>query len=57
LYKLAVTLDAPLQLLGKLSQYVGRLILGRHDKADKSLLAAKGLAHFLSRSLPKFWRS
>ena len=56
-YKLAVTLDAPLQLIGKLSQYLGRSVIGRHEKAKKSLLAAKGLAHFVFRSLPKFWRA
>src|SRR5262245_40091535 len=56
-YKLAVTLDAPLQLLGKIGQYLGRLAVGRHEKARKSLLAAKGMAHFLFRSLPKFWRT
>jgi GT2 family glycosyltransferase len=57
LYKLAMTLDAPLQLLGKLGQYLGRRAIGRRDKAQKSLLAARGLAHFVLRSLPKFWRT
>jgi len=47
IYKLAVTLDAPLLLIGKLAQYVCRRIAGRRDKSEKSLLAAKGLAHFL----------
>jgi GT2 family glycosyltransferase len=57
LYKLAVTLDAPLQLVGKLGQFVGRRLLGRDEKARKSLLAARGLAYFVFRSLPKFWRT
>jgi GT2 family glycosyltransferase len=56
-YKVAVTLDAPLQLIGKVGQYLGRRLLGRHAKAHKSLLALKGLAHFVFRSLPKFWRA
>ena len=56
-YKLAVALDAPLQLIGKLIQYLGRRAAGRREKAQKSLLAAKGLAHFVFRSLPKFWRT
>ena len=56
-YKLAVTLDAPLQLIGKLGQYLARRAIGRREKAQKSLLAAKGLAHFVFRSLPKFWRT
>lgn len=56
-YKLAVTVDAPLQLLTTGSQYLGRRIAGRREKAGKSLLAFRGSMHFLGRSLPKFWRA
>lgn len=56
LYKLAVTLDAPLQLADKAVQYLWRRVQGRHDKAEKSLLAVRGLGHFLTRGLVPFWR-
>ena len=57
LYKLSVTVDAPLQLAAATMQYVGRRAAGRRDKAHKSLLAARGLTYFVGRSLPKFWRA
>jgi GT2 family glycosyltransferase len=56
-YKLAVTVDAPLQLLTTGSQYLARRIAGRREKAGKSLLAFRGSMHFLGRSLPRFWRA
>jgi len=56
-YKVIVTLDAPLQLAAAAMQYVGRRLGGRKAKAAKSLLAARGLAHFLRHSLPRFWRA
>jgi len=30
---------------------------GRREKAGKSLLAARGVAHFLGRDLLRFWRA
>jgi len=57
LYKLAISLDAPVQLLGKLGQWAARRLAGRPEKAQKSLLAAQGLCHFVCHSLPKFWRA
>jgi GT2 family glycosyltransferase len=56
-YKLAVTLDAPLQLAVKATQYLWRRARGRHVKAQKSLLAVRGLGHFLARGLLSFWRA
>jgi GT2 family glycosyltransferase len=56
LYKLAVTLDAPVQLLGLSLQYLWRRLRGR-PTAGKSLLAARGVGHFLTRGLPSFWRA
>lgn len=56
-YKMAVTVDTPLQLLATALQYLGRRLGRRQAKAGKSLLAARGLAHFLVRSLPRFWRA
>lgn len=55
LYKALVTLDAPLQCIGKLMQGAIRHLRGRRDKAKKSWLAARGLWHFLRHELVRFW--
>ncbi len=57
LYKLVVTCDAPVQWLAKWGQYLCRRLRGRHDTAAKSRLAARGLGHFLTRGLLRFWRA
>jgi hypothetical protein len=57
LYKVVVTLDAPAQLLTKVVQYSWRRLSGRKMKADKSLLAVRGLWHFLRSGLGDFWRA
>jgi N-acetylglucosaminyl-diphospho-decaprenol L-rhamnosyltransferase len=54
-YKLIVTLDAPVQLLGKALQFSWRRLRGRHVKARKSLLAMHGFGHFLVKGLVPFW--
>jgi GT2 family glycosyltransferase len=56
-YKLAVTLDAPLHMTGKLIQFAWRSARGRARKAEKSRLAAKGIWHFLRGDLLRFWRA
>jgi GT2 family glycosyltransferase len=56
-YKLAVTLDAPLQLAEKAAQYLWRRLTGRRAKAQKSLLVVRGLGHFLCKGLVAFWRA
>jgi GT2 family glycosyltransferase len=56
-YKLAVTLDAPLQLVSKYSQFLWRLASGRREKAEKSRLALGGLWQFLRHDLQRFWRA
>jgi GT2 family glycosyltransferase/SAM-dependent methyltransferase len=56
-YKLVVTLDAPVQLVSKASQYLWRRLRGRRSKADKSLLAFRGLGHFLLKGLVPFWQA
>jgi N-acetylglucosaminyl-diphospho-decaprenol L-rhamnosyltransferase len=57
LYKLVVTLDAPVQFVGKGLQYCWRRLRGRHTLARKSLLALRGFGHFLLRGLVPFWRA
>jgi GT2 family glycosyltransferase len=56
-YKIVVTLDAPLQLTGKAIQYFWRRLRGRPAKAEKSLLALRGICHFLLTGLISFWKA
>lgn len=55
-YKLAVTLDAPLQIVVKGLQYLYRRCLGRRD-ADKSFNVLRGQVPFLLRGLGAFWQA
>jgi N-acetylglucosaminyl-diphospho-decaprenol L-rhamnosyltransferase len=55
LYKTAVTLDAPLQVLTKLAEFAWRRLSGRRRAAEKSWLVVRGLTHFLAAGLPEFW--
>lgn len=57
-YKLVVTIDTPLQLLGKSIQYLWRRITrAPEDKADKSRLAVRGGWQFLTKELRRFWQA
>jgi GT2 family glycosyltransferase len=56
-YKVAVTLDAPFHMAAKVVQTVWRGVRGKRDKAEKSWLSAKGIWHFLTRELVRFWRA
>lgn len=56
-YKLFVTADAPVQCVGKVIQAGARLLRGRPDKARKSWLAARGLWHFMTREMVRFWKA
>jgi N-acetylglucosaminyl-diphospho-decaprenol L-rhamnosyltransferase len=54
-YKTLVTLDAPLQLGGKLVQGGLRLARGKRAKAYKSWLAARGAWGFMRTEMVRFW--
>jgi GT2 family glycosyltransferase len=56
LYKLIVTLDAPLQIVGNGLQYLWRRLRGQSTKAQKSLIAWQGSWDFFSHGLVHFWR-
>ncbi len=56
-YKLMITVDAPMQWLTKGVQYLWRRLRGRRDKAARSLVVMRGLQCFLFRGLPAFWRA
>jgi GT2 family glycosyltransferase len=56
-YKTLVTLDAPVQFVGKLIQGGWRWITGRRMKAKKSWLAARGVWHFMRTELVRFWKA
>jgi GT2 family glycosyltransferase len=55
LYKALVTIDAPLQVIGKLGQSGLRWLRGHKAKARKSLLAAQGAWQFLRGEMVRFW--
>jgi GT2 family glycosyltransferase len=56
-YKLAVTLDIPVQFAGKGVEYVATRLRGRRAKADRVLIAWRGAGHFLTRGLVPFWKA
>lgn len=56
-YKFLMTLDAPIQGMSKGMQYLWRLLRGRPTKAQKSLLAVRGLSSFFFKGLFAFWRA
>lgn len=56
-YKLIVSLDAPVQFVGKALQYFWRRLRGEEHRAQQSLLAWRGFKHFLTRGLVPFWRA
>jgi GT2 family glycosyltransferase len=55
-YKALVTLDAPVQIVGKAAQAGIRWLRGDHEKARKSWQAASGVWHFVRSELFRFWR-
>jgi GT2 family glycosyltransferase len=56
-YKLVVSLDAPLHFILKCLRYSWRRLWGRREEAERTLLALKGLGHFLAKGLVPFWRA
>lgn len=56
-YKTIITLDAPLHWLTLGFQFLWRRLRGRNDKAEKTLVALRGLGKFLARGLGPFWRA
>jgi hypothetical protein len=56
-YKTLVTLDAPVQCVGKVVQGVWRWLTGRRAKAKKSWSAARGVWHFMRHELVRFWKA
>jgi GT2 family glycosyltransferase len=56
LYKLAITLDAPVHWLRHLVQYAWRRLRGKKNAAQRSWLVARAVGHFLCRGLCDFWR-
>jgi GT2 family glycosyltransferase len=56
-YKLAVTLDAPVQIALRGLEYGWRRLRGRPDSARKRWQLANGAWHFLRRGLSRFWKA
>ena len=56
-YKLAVTLDAPVQLVGKAVEAGARRAAGQRHGAARSWAAARGVWAFLRHELVRFWKA
>jgi len=56
-YKLAVTLDAPIQLIAKSIEALARRVAGQRNDARRSWVAAAGVWAFLRHELIRFWRA
>jgi N-acetylglucosaminyl-diphospho-decaprenol L-rhamnosyltransferase len=56
-YKLAVTCDAPVQLVGKVIEAIARRATKQRKNAAQSWAAARGLWSFLRHELVRFWRA
>jgi GT2 family glycosyltransferase len=56
-YKAAVTLDVPVEFAIRSGEYLSRRLRGQLAGAQKSLLAWRGLWHFLSRGMVTFWKA
>jgi GT2 family glycosyltransferase len=56
-YKLAVTLDAPVQLAVKAVEAAARRVVGHRPEAARSWAAARGVWAFLRCELVRFWRA
>jgi GT2 family glycosyltransferase len=55
-YKLALTVDAPLQWLAHAGEYLWRRLRGQPARAAKSRRVLQALSHFLSRGLVQLWK-
>jgi N-acetylglucosaminyl-diphospho-decaprenol L-rhamnosyltransferase len=56
-YKLAVTLDAPIRIVGRGLQFLVRRLTGNKRQATQSWTELRGLVPFLFRGLLSFWRA
>jgi GT2 family glycosyltransferase len=57
LYKMAVTLDAPAQLVTKGVEFLVRRLRGDRHKAEKSGRVVRAAGHFLTRGWFRFWQA
>ncbi len=56
-YKVVLTVDTPLRLFVQGVHYAWRRCVGRRQRAERNRLTARGLLHFLSRDIIRFWRA
>jgi GT2 family glycosyltransferase len=57
LYKILVTLDLPIRLIGLFIQYIIQRLAGRREKSGRALDLLKATAGFAATGLPAFWKS
>jgi GT2 family glycosyltransferase len=56
-YKLAFTLDAPIQLVAQGVRYLWCQLRGKQRQAERALLALRGVVYFVARGLVGFWKA
>jgi GT2 family glycosyltransferase len=56
IYKLALTIDAPVLWVGLALQWLWRGLRGQRIRAARSRLMLRGMTYFLLRGLPGLWR-
>jgi hypothetical protein len=56
-YKLAVTLNAPIQLVEKAVEAAARLLTGQGKNASRSWATVRGVWAFLRHELVRFWKA
>jgi N-acetylglucosaminyl-diphospho-decaprenol L-rhamnosyltransferase len=56
-FKLALTLDTPVQWLRHTGQYLWRRLCGQRAKAARSLLVGRAVSHFLFKGMVAFWKA
>jgi len=57
LFKLALTCDAPVQLIYKSVQTLSRRVFDSRENSQKSWRTVKGFWHFLRHDLVRFWKT
>lgn len=56
-YKLIITLDTPLRIGFLGTQWIGYMLIGRKDAADRTTRRLSAACGFFFRCLPRFWRA
>ncbi len=55
LYKVLITIDMPVRIMGLAGQYLWRLVTGRREKSSDSYNRLAANLQFLVQDMPRFW--